>query len=322
MDLEDIQYFFAVIEHRNLSNAARALRVSQPTLSRRMRALEHEFKSPLFLRAGRGMVATEAGDRLYEGVRGLERQLRVLKDEVTATLTDPIGEVAFGIPPSPRSLFGVPLLRRFAEAYPNVTVRIIEDTSGRLRDLIGHGELDIVVTNLNEPMDDVLAEPLGHEPMLLIGPPGARLSLRKEVPFEHLATLPLILTTRPNSLRLTVEAGLSGRDVRPNIRMEVDALPLMTDLVAAGLGYTVLPASGVRALLKTRVVTASPIAGFIITWLVATPKARKLGVAAQRFYEMLQRIGAEQVKQGIWQPVEDRLLAPARSARRPKSHLT
>ena len=75
----------------------------------------------------------------------------------------------------------------------------------------------------------------------------------------------------------------------------------MTDLVTAGLGYTVLPACGVRALVKERSLSASPIKDLFITWLVAKPKTRSLGVAAQRFYEAICDMGREQIRDGIWQ---------------------
>jgi LysR family nitrogen assimilation transcriptional regulator len=50
MDQRKIRYFFSVIEHGNLSSAAQSLRVSQPTLSRQIQAIEHEFQTPLFVR--------------------------------------------------------------------------------------------------------------------------------------------------------------------------------------------------------------------------------------------------------------------------------
>src|SRR5581483_4335392 len=129
MDLQKIRYFIAVMEHRNLSNAAQALRVSQPTLSRQMAMLEHEFDTTLLVRHGRGVAPTEAANRLYEGFKGLERQLRSLKGEVSAASAEPSGEVAFGIPPSPRSLIAVQLIKRFAAAHPRVTVKVSEETS-------------------------------------------------------------------------------------------------------------------------------------------------------------------------------------------------
>jgi LysR family transcriptional regulator, nitrogen assimilation regulatory protein len=106
---------------------------------------------------------------------------------------------------------------------------------------------------------------------------------------------------RPNSLRLTIETGMGLHGLQPNIRFEANTLPLMTDLVTAGLGYTVLPMCGVRSLLKQGALSASPIADISITWLVARPKTRTLGVAAERFYEMLCEHGRKQVRDGIWE---------------------
>lgn len=300
MDLRLIQSFFAVVEHRNLSGAAQALRVSQPTLTRQMQLLESEFGTPLFIRSSRGMALSEAGERLREGLKGLERQFQSLRNDVAAAMVEPIGEIAFGIPPSPRSLLAVPLIERFTRTYPRATVRVLEETSGELRDLLINGVLDVSVTNRDEPLHGVVSELLGHEAMLLVGTRDAKLSMAKSVSIEEVAELPLILTTRPNSLRLNVEASLSRVGLRPNIKIEANTLPLMTDLVQAGIGYTILPACGVRQLLRDRVVSASPIKDAFITWLVAKPKNRSIGIAAQRFYEMLLELGREMTRSGVF----------------------
>jgi LysR family nitrogen assimilation transcriptional regulator len=301
MDFDDIRIFFSVVEHRNLSAAANALRISQPTLSRRIRALEAEFNSPLFTRNPRGMAPTQAGERLHAGLQGLERQFKVLREEVISTLADPTGEVAFGIPPSPRKLLAVPLLTRYSASFPSVILRVVEDTSGALRDLVANGSLDLAVTNLNEPLEGVVAEPIGKEPMLVIGPKDAGLSLSKEISLEQLTRLPLILTRRPNSLRLAVDTGATVRGRALNVRLEVDTLPLMTDLVVAGLGYTVLPMSGVRDLISEGSVTASPIAELSITWLIARQKEYQLSLAAKRFYETILEVSMEKIHEGVWQ---------------------
>lgn len=300
MDLRKIQYFSAVMEHRTMSAAAQSLRVSQPTLTRQVQALEQEFNTPLFVRHGRGVAPTEAGRKLYEGLRGLERQLRTLKDDVGAASVEPAGEVAFGIPPSPRALLATPLIAAFCRAYPRIRVRLSEETSGELRDLVADGVLDLAVTNLDEPMRGVRAEPLGRERMVLIGPRASKLSMQRPVPLEALADLPLILTTRPNSLRLTIEDGLARRGVIPQVRIEANTLPLMTDLVQEGLGYTVLPTCGVAAALKSGAVRAAPISGFFITWMVAKPAGRSLGVAAERFSEMLMNAARQKIREKVW----------------------
>jgi LysR family nitrogen assimilation transcriptional regulator len=303
MDLRKIQYFFAVIEHGNLSSAAQALRMSQPTLTRQIQAIEQEFKAALFVRGGRGMLLTEAGKQLHEGLQSVDRQLRLLKTDIAAVSMEPTGEVAFGIPPSPRGLLAVPLVEQYHATYPRISVRLIEETSGQLRDLIANGMLDLAVTNTVEPINGIVSQTLGRERIVLVGPPDAKLSMRKETSIKTLGGLPLILTMRPNSLRLMIESRLGALGLPADVRLEASTLPLMTDLVIAGLGYTVLPFCGIRDLLKQGRISASPIADLFITWLVARPKTRTLSVAAERFHDVLCDFSRKLVAKGIWEEV-------------------
>jgi LysR family nitrogen assimilation transcriptional regulator len=301
MDQRKIKYFFSVIEHGNLSSAAQSLRVSQPTLSRQIQAIEQEFQIPLFVRGGRGMLLTEAGKQLHEGLQSIERQLRLLKTDVTAVSVEPAGEVVFGIPPSPRSLIAVPLVKQYNRAYPRIAIRLVEETSGQLRDLVANGVLDLALTNTTEPAHGIVSQILGRERLVLVGPVGARLSIQKDTPIKLLGDLPLILTMRPNSLRLMVEDRLGVHGLTANVRFEANTLPLMTDLVTAGLGYTVLPMCGVRDLLKLKRVSASPISDLFVTWLAARPKSRPLGVAAERFHDALYEFSRKLIAKGVWQ---------------------
>jgi LysR family nitrogen assimilation transcriptional regulator len=303
MDLRKIDYFFSVIEHGNLSSAAQSLRVSQPTLSRQIQAIEQEFQVPLFVRGGRGMLPTEAGKKLHEGLQSIERQLRLLKTDVTAVSVEPAGEVAFGIPPSPRGLLAVPLVKQYNRAYPRIAIRLVEETSGQLRDLVANGIIDLAITNTTEPTHGTVSQNLGRERLCLVGPAAARLSMRKETPVKVLASLPLILTMRPNSLRLMVEDRLGVHGLTADVRFEANTLPLMTDLVTAGLGYTVLPMCGIRELLKQERVSTSPISDLFITWLVARPKSRTLGVAAERFHDILCEFSRKLIAKGVWEEV-------------------
>jgi LysR family transcriptional regulator, nitrogen assimilation regulatory protein len=301
MDQRKIKYFFSVIEHGNLSSAAQSLRVSQPTLSRQIQAIEQEFQIPLFVRGGRGMLLTEAGKQLHERLQSIDRQLRLLKTDVTAASLEPTGEVAFGIPPSPRGLIAVPLVKQYNSTYPRISIRLVEETSGQLRDLVANGILDLAITNTTEPSHGTVSQILGRERLVLVGPTEAGLSMRKDTSIQALADLPLILTMRPNSLRLMVEDRLGVHGLTACVRFEANTLPLMTNLVTAGLGYTVLPLCGVREALKLKQVSASPIADLFVTWLVARPKSRALGVAAERFHDLLCEFSRKLIGKGAWQ---------------------
>jgi LysR family nitrogen assimilation transcriptional regulator len=299
-DARKIEYFLAVVEHRNISSAAEALRVSQPTLSRQIHTLERQFNAPLFVRHGRGVSPTEAGKRLIEGFRGLERQLRFLRDDVASASGEASGEVALGFPPSPRTLLAVPAIGAFCRACPRVTIRISEETSGDLRDLVASGALDLAITNSDEPMRGLTADRLATEPMLLVGPARAGLSLDAAAPIERLVELPLILTTRPNSLRRVLEQEMNRHGLRPRVRAEANTLPLMTDLVEQGLGYTVLPSCSVLSLVKGGRFSACPLEGLRITWTIARPANRSLSVAAQLLLDMIFDVARDLVDSGAW----------------------
>jgi LysR family transcriptional regulator, nitrogen assimilation regulatory protein len=299
-DIRKIEYFLAVIEHRNISRAAESLRVSQPTLSRQIHMLERQFNAPLFIRQGRGVLPTEAGKRLQEGLRRLDHQLRTLRDEVATAASEPSGEIALGIPPSPRMLLAVSIINAYRKAYPQVAIRVYEKTSGEIRDLAARGEVDLAIVNSDEPMEGLVADRLVTEPMLLVGPREAGLSLDVATPIEQLADLPLILTTKPNSLRRMVELQLKRGGLRPQVRAEVDMLPLMTDLVINGHGFTVLPSCGVYSLIKAGRISASPITGLQITWAIARPINRSLSVAARLFLGTIFQVAYELVENGGW----------------------
>jgi LysR family nitrogen assimilation transcriptional regulator len=121
---------------------------------------------------------------------------------------------------------------------------------------------------------------------------------------EDLGDVPLILTTRPNSLRLFVETRLARIGKKPKIGIEANTLPLMTDLVMARLGHTVLPSCGVRELVKKKLVSACPVEGFYITWLIAQPKSRPLSFAALQLARVLREIADEQIAKRVWERVE------------------
>jgi LysR family nitrogen assimilation transcriptional regulator len=211
----------------------------------------------------------------------------------------------------------LPIVNAFCTEYPQIAIRIREETSGDLRDLAARGEVDLVITNSHEPVQGLATDQLVTEPMLLVGPHGSVLSLDNITPIKRLAEFPLILTTKPNSLRRMVELKLGNQGLKPRLRVEANTLPLMTDLVAQGLGYTVLPASGVLSLIRTGQLSASPIAGLDITWTIARPSNRSLSLPARLMVDVIFRVVHDLVETGAWPSAE--IMRDCRDAMRKRS---
>jgi LysR family nitrogen assimilation transcriptional regulator len=309
MDTSKFAYFSAIVEHGSISHAAEALRISQPTLTRQVQTLEQQFGATLLVRHGRGVVLTEAGRRLSEGLRGLERQIRSLRDDVGAAAKEPSGEVAIGIPPSPRSLLATDIVSKFAQQYPKVRIRVVEETSGRIRDHVASGVLDLAITTSVEPDRGLRTEPLVMEPLLLIGPRDAKLQLRRKVRISDVARLPLILTMSPNSIRRIIEDAFASSGLRPVIGIEANTLPFMTDLVEAGLGYTMLPLSGVNPIGRHQNLSATQIEGMTVTWVLAYPENRPMSPNSRLFARVISEEIGHKIAKGLW-PLATRLAHP------------
>jgi LysR family nitrogen assimilation transcriptional regulator len=315
VDISDIDLFLIVTEHQSLRRAAEAARLSQPTLTRRIQALEGTYGTPLFIRNGRGVQLTPAGVLLRLRLMPLRRHLDSIREEVAAAGLDAGGEVSFGLPPSLRVLLARRIVRRFCDAHPKVTVRLTEETSGEVRDLVALGQLDLAITNALEPIAGLATQPLATEPMVVVGPRSAGLEPSSTVSFSDLASLPLILTRAPNSLRRLVENGLGRLGIKPNIRLEANALPLMTDLVELGVGYTVLPSSGAMPAVLEGRVSAAKLEGVSIAWVVTRSRDRALTPAARALLEIITEEAQGSMRDGTW--LWGRLAAPSSASNIP-----
>jgi LysR family nitrogen assimilation transcriptional regulator len=230
----------------------------------------------------------------------LRRHLDGIREEVAAAALNPGGEVSLGLPPSIRVLLAPRIVERFCNAHPAVTLRLIEETSGEVRDLVALGQLDLAITNALEPIAALAVQPLATEPMLVVGPASAGLDPTSTVSFADLAGLPLILTRAPNSLRRLVETGLGRLGLKPRIRLEANGLPLMTDLVELGVGYTVLPSCGAMPAVLGGRLSAAKLDGVFISWVIIRSRDRALTPAARALLDIITEETRASMRDGTW----------------------
>jgi LysR family transcriptional regulator, nitrogen assimilation regulatory protein len=261
MDLKQLEYFVRVAELGSFTRASQALDIAQPALSRQVRMLELEFRQTLLVRNGRGALPTEAGKLLLEHARGILHQAARAREELGRVRGALAGRVAIGLPTSLARVLTVPLTRALREHLPEARFSISEGLSTTLAEGVNTGRLDVVVLYNNSAAGgDMELEPLMEEALYLVTvrPPG----LPQDPPAPpatliELAALPLVIPSRPNAIRMRVEAELAAAGLRPHIALEIDGVPAILDLVADGAGCAVLSrnavASSVRpSLFETR----------------------------------------------------------------------
>jgi len=260
MDLRQIEYFVRVAELGSFTRAAVSLDIAQPALSRQVRLLEVELRQNLLVRNGRGAVPTEAGKLLLEHGRGILHQVARAREELERARGVPAGRVAVGLPPSMARLLTVPLSRAFRERMPGARLSITEGLSGGMREALVAGRLDIALVYNATPSPELQLQPLFAEPLFLVEARGRRQAARRGVlPLAELAEVPLVIPTRPNAIRMQVEAALADLGLAPQVALEIDGIAAILELVADGAGSAVLSRNAVQTSAHPRAFTLRAI---------------------------------------------------------------
>ena len=239
MDLKQLEYFVNVVDLGGFSRAARVLRVAQPAISRQVRSLEVELRQNLLLRNGRGATPTEAGKRLLEHARGILQQVDRARRDVDETKGAPVGQIVVGLPPTVARHLTVPVVREFRSRYPRASLSIVEGLSSTIQEWLVVGRVDVGLVYNPNASPAVEARVLLEEPLCLIGPRGPR-GAPRTLRLRDLPRFPLIIPSRPNAIRTLVETRLASLGLRPQVAMEIDAVPAILELVAEGHGHAVL----------------------------------------------------------------------------------
>jgi DNA-binding transcriptional LysR family regulator len=141
-DWADIRLFLAVLDHGSLVGAAEVLELTQPTVGRRLSAMEERFGTPLFVRAGRRMQLTDAGAGILESARRMEREMLAIDLSLEAHSTALVGEVTISATEGTGTEWLTPVLYDFHQLYPQIVIRV--QIESRAVDLL-HREADLAL---------------------------------------------------------------------------------------------------------------------------------------------------------------------------------
>ncbi len=261
MDFRQIRTFRSVAELGSLSKAADKLRIAQPALSRQIKLLEHELRTELFTRSGRGMVLTEAGRILLSRTAGIVRQIDQIRDDIQSAAGAPSGRVVLGLVPTVSCVLSTRLAQRTVETYPGISLCIVESYSGHLIEWLHRGEMDLAI--IYGPSADLHLnlQSLGRDQIVAVGPRGSGLARKKEVGMDWLLRQKLVLPSHSHGLRALIERAAARKKLQLDVQLEADSFRVLTSLVEAGLGYTLLPPSSVRGEIRERRLETATISG-------------------------------------------------------------
>lgn len=232
-----LRAFASFAEHLNFTRAARALHLSQPALFAQVQKLSDAAGAPLYKRAGRALVLTEAGERMAAFARkslsdqaALVEELRTGRARARVVLC--AGEGAY------LYLIGEAVQRssRDAKTPLELLVRDAADTLGALRTGAAH----IGVLPLASIPPRLLAEPLAHVGQMLVLPESHPLAQKSRLTLEDLSNMALIVPPPGSSQRRALDEVLATAGVSWEIAVEARGWPLVLHLVKLGTGLAIV----------------------------------------------------------------------------------
>jgi len=248
--LTELRYVVAVARERHFGHAAQTCFVSQPTLSVAIKKLEEELGVTLFERGPGEVSVTPVGQRVVEQAqRVLEEASRV--KELAAAGNDPLaGTLRLGaiytIGPYLLPKL-IPVLRRLA---PSMQLMIQENFTHRLAEMLKQGEVDVILVALPFAEPGVSTRAVYDEPFLVAVPQGHALEKKKHISADELARESLLLLGSGHCFRdqvldlcSSVQRTKRGALART---LEGGSLETIRQMVASGVGVTVLPATAVQ----------------------------------------------------------------------------
>lgn len=274
MDLRQLRYFVAIVEHGSFSKAANQLRVAQPALSQHLRHMEEELGVTLLHRGTRGVLPTEAGERLLQRAKSILTEFGELRDTVRGEKSAPVGEVRFGMPGTVSELLSVPLIEAAQLRYPSVRIRIAEAMSGYILDWLRRGEVDLaMIYSTADPSGLGIHHGLTEELCLFATPDlsACQALPGQPVTLAEAGNLDLILPGPAHGLRDLIEEAALSVNVPIWPAIEIDSYAQIKQLAQRGRGYGILPRTAVAREVE---------AGTFNTWpLIAPPLSRKVFLA-------------------------------------------
>ncbi|MFE0022068.1 LysR family transcriptional regulator [Amycolatopsis sp. NPDC059021] len=241
MELRQVEHFLAVVRCGSFTGAAREVHVVQSALSASIRKLEAELGAALFERTTRRVALTEAGTALLPLAHRIVADVVAARGEVAAVAGLTSGRVSIG---TIQTLTVVDLpaqLGRFRVRYPGVRIHVRESLVPRLSAAVVHGELDLSFLAGDEPLPEGLHEfARWNQNLVLLCHPGHRLARRRRVRITELDDEPFVDFTG-SGLQSMIGRKFDEAGIRHNRVCEASHMPLLVDLVAAGLGISVVP---------------------------------------------------------------------------------
>ncbi len=289
MEIPQIEAFLAVGTFGGFRRAAEALRITQPAVSARIRALEESLDVKLFERGKHGFPLSPAGRALRPHAEQLLRAVAHARQAVHDLRPASGGALQIAAVLSICTYLLPDVLKRFQTAYPKVLITVRSGHSKEVLEMVLRGEAEIgLARSLQHPEVETLS--LRDDPLILVARPASWPAHERKARLEEVAERPLIFFDKGSSDWTLIHGLFRRAGLVPNVALEVETIETAKRMVERGVGFAFLPHLAVgrelrrRSLAAIEIVDAEPISRSLD---VIRPRQRPLSTEARALLGVL-----------------------------------
>ena len=240
MDLHRLRSFYNVVKHGGFTAAARRLRLSQPSVSLQVKALESEMGTQLLERTSRRIVPTRDGEVLFE----LAQKLFQTENEIQEAFADRARFVTERLTVSTNQSVAAhmlpPRLEKYTARFPKVEITIHNMNTSEIVASVSEGTTDVGIILLDPRRQGLEARPVLPYEMVLVTPRDHPLSTRRRISLADIAKYPFISYTKDTETRRLIDRPFENVKPKVSVRMALGSTDLIIKYVSLGYGISII----------------------------------------------------------------------------------
>ena len=285
MTLTELRYIVAVAREKHFGRAAEKCFVSQPTLSVAIKKLEDELGVALFERSANEVRVTDVGNRVIEQAQRVLEEASAIKHIANAGKDELAGPLRFGAIYTVGPYVTPQLIPLLMKRAPKMPLLIQENYTAKLGEMLKNGDIDLIL--LSEPFSEpgIVTQAVYDEPFRVVMPAGHAWAKKSRIAAADLCSETLLLLSSGNCFRDQVMQTCAGakRTVNAGLQQSLEGSSLETirQMVASGVGLTVLPSTAAESRTADTLLTAmkpfaapEPTRRIALAWRKSFPRLR------------------------------------------------
>ena len=284
--LPQLRLFEASARLGSFTRAAQELHLSQPAVSLQMKKLSETVGVALFEQVGKRIFLTDAGRQVYERCQDVFRVFTSLEESLAGMRTLDCCRLRLAVSTS-GMCFAPRLLGAFAELHPGVEIAMQAHNRQTLVERLMNNEDDLYLFAHAPEVDDVVAQELLPNPLVVLARDDHPLAAQQSITFERLAHEPFLVREEGSGGRRIMMRLFHERGLAPRVRMELETNEAIKEAILAGLGVSIVSRHTFGLDPESLRLCCLDVEGFPLEnhWYLAYPAGKHLSSAARAFLD-------------------------------------